>query len=176
MAVLSSKSFVIENDKTRKGKGPLIKVEIGPGQYRKMYQVDAVKAGLIAAPVHHGGHGAHGDGGEGAGEKRREGEGNKMRPVEGNKVKQAGGEKGVSMETGAPSPLAPLPERRGGEDDFTSIPGVGRATAKLLKMRGVGTLDQLRAASKAKALGDLGLSGAAQAAIAAWFALEEPEA
>jgi predicted flap endonuclease-1-like 5' DNA nuclease len=47
MAVVSSKSFGKDNAQTRGQKGPLIRVKIGEGQYRKMYEADAIAQGLI---------------------------------------------------------------------------------------------------------------------------------
>jgi hypothetical protein len=47
MAVVSSKSFGKDNAQTRGQKGPLVRIQIGPGQYRKMYEADAIAQGLI---------------------------------------------------------------------------------------------------------------------------------
>ncbi len=47
MAVISNKSFVTENQRTRATKGPLVRVEINPGQFSKMYEADAIAQGLI---------------------------------------------------------------------------------------------------------------------------------
>jgi hypothetical protein len=47
MVVVSSKSFGKDNAQTRGQKGPLVRIQIGPGQYRKMYEADAIAQGLI---------------------------------------------------------------------------------------------------------------------------------
>ncbi|NUM47600.1 MAG: hypothetical protein HUU38_23095, partial [Anaerolineales bacterium] len=49
MTVLSSKSFTEINLKNRREKGPLVKVQIAPGQFVKMYRADAVEAGHLRA-------------------------------------------------------------------------------------------------------------------------------
>jgi predicted flap endonuclease-1-like 5' DNA nuclease len=148
MAVISRESFVIENDQTRKGKGPLVKVQIGPGQYRKMYQADAIKAGLLPAPV----------------PSQPPKDDRKDRPATGNKVRLPERDKGVSVETVPSISVVPASER----DDLTAIPGLGKATARLLGVRGVATLAQLRIALQSGALGDFGLSPSVVAAIEAW--------
>ena len=49
MAVLSSKSFDIVNQKTRQQKGPIVRVELSPGRFVKMHREDAIAAGYIKA-------------------------------------------------------------------------------------------------------------------------------
>ena len=89
-------------------KGPLVKVEIRPGQFVKMYRDDAIAAGHLKAkePVQ-----------------------NKMQPQPANKMR-------LPEEDKEPDP-APA-------DDFTSIPGVGPATARALVAHGITTFEQLR--------------------------------
>jgi predicted flap endonuclease-1-like 5' DNA nuclease len=47
MAIVSKKSFSIDDQKARQSKGPLIRVELRPGQFVKMYEADAIAAGHI---------------------------------------------------------------------------------------------------------------------------------
>jgi predicted flap endonuclease-1-like 5' DNA nuclease len=126
---LSSKSFDVVNQKTRQQKGPLVRVELSPGRFVKMHREDAIAAGHIAP-----------QGGE------------KMRPAAENKMLTAAEDKGVVPH---PQPLYPpgtssQGERGASEEeaDFTSIPGVGPATARALKARRIETFEQLRAAGQ----------------------------
>jgi len=152
MAVLSSKSFVEMNQRTRAKKGPLVKVEIGPGQFVKMYREDAIAAGHLSPspppPSPQPSPSKEVADEYVRGEKGREAEGNKIKRPQEDKSKSG---EGVSVETGAQA-----------ADDFTGIPGVGKATARLLRARGVETLEQLRTADVSF------LSAAAQAAIQNW--------
>jgi len=50
MAVLSSKSFSIDNQKTRAQRGKLIRVTLPAGNVVKMYTQDAIDKGYIKAP------------------------------------------------------------------------------------------------------------------------------
>lgn len=128
MTVLSSKSFTEVNQKNRREKGPLVKVQIGPGQYVKMYRADAIAAGHLS-------------------EKTRPPAENKLRPPEDDKRQASGPERDAVS-------VPPV--------SFTDIPGVGRATVRLLAGRGITTLDQLRQA-------DLSfLPASARAAVEAW--------
>lgn len=50
MAIVTDpKTWPVDNQEVRMRKGPLVKVQIGPGQYIKMYREDAIKAGHIKA-------------------------------------------------------------------------------------------------------------------------------
>jgi predicted flap endonuclease-1-like 5' DNA nuclease len=123
MAVLSSKSFDVVNQKTRQQKGPLVRVELSPGRFVKMHREDAIAAGHIAPQ---------------GGEKNMPAAENKMRPAAEDKFHEPAGDK------------APPTPQRGEEEeaDFTSIPGVGPATARALKARGIVTFAALRVAGQ----------------------------
>ncbi len=134
MAVLSEKSFVLENQKTRSNKGPLVRVQVG-GRWVKMYEADAVAQGLVMA----------------AGEP-------KARPAQEDKARPATNDKGGET---AVAPVAASAEAE--VDDFTTIDGVGRATARRLVAQGIVTFAQLRQA-------DLGfLSSLQQQVIRDWI-------
>jgi predicted flap endonuclease-1-like 5' DNA nuclease len=144
MAIVSRKSFTVENQKTRASKGPLVRVELAPGQFVKMYEQDAIEAGHIQPkekPV------------EKAEEKSRPPEGNKMRPPSGDKA-STGSASGESADTAESDDAAAgsgheLPDdgMSSAPDDFAKhINGVGLATARLLNSHGIFTFDQLRAA------------------------------
>jgi predicted flap endonuclease-1-like 5' DNA nuclease len=111
MAVITNpKEWPVDNQEVRVKKGPLVKVEIGPGQFRKMYRSDAERLGLIKAQA----------------------------PAP-NKMQ-------LPAENKAPEPE---PEQESApEDDFTAIPGVGKAAARALAAHGVATFDDLRAAGE----------------------------
>jgi predicted flap endonuclease-1-like 5' DNA nuclease len=47
MAIVSKKSFSIDDQKARQNKGPLVRVELRPGQFVKMHEADAIEAGHI---------------------------------------------------------------------------------------------------------------------------------
>jgi len=47
MAILSKDSFKIVTQESNAKKGPLVKVQIRPGQYVKMYEADAIEKGFI---------------------------------------------------------------------------------------------------------------------------------
>lgn len=50
MSVITNpKEWPVDNQEVRRMKGRLIRVEIGPGQYRMMYQADAERLGLVKA-------------------------------------------------------------------------------------------------------------------------------
>lgn len=117
MAVITGKvNWPVDNQEVRMRKGKLIRVEIGPGQFRKMYEADAIEKGYIKP-------------------KNQPAERDKMLRPQGDKV---AGQKSVSVS--AETVSAP-------SDDFTQIPGVGPATARMLVANGITTFDQLRQAS-----------------------------
>lgn len=147
MAVVSRKSFVQENQKTRANKGPLVRVELQPGRYVKMYEADAIAAGHI---------------------RPRPEPKQKARPPQENKIREPGGDKGaetaVTPPAGAPAGTAEkMVETAVSEpDDFTTIDGIGRATARLLAAHDITTFEELRQA-------DLGfLSGKQREVIEEW--------
>jgi hypothetical protein len=126
--IISSDSYSVDNQRTRQQRGPLVHVQIGPGQFRKMYEADAIAAGLLG------------------GKKSQPAAENKMaRPVE-NKA--------------AP---APEPVEDEAQADFTTISGVGPATARAITAAGIMTFDELRKADLSQIV-----SGAAVGAIEAW--------
>lgn len=126
-------------------KGKLVRVELQPGRFVKMFEADAVAQGLI--------------------EKKK-------RPASGDKMRRPGGDKGNSPSPQPPptgrGSMASADEAAGEEkaaplDDFTVIEGIGPATARALQARGIKTFEELRAAN------DLGfLSSQAQTAIEQW--------
>lgn len=130
MAVINKSSFAVQNDRTRKEKGPLVKVELQPGRFVKMYRQDAIDKGLLAAPE----------------TKSQPPAENKMLPPADNKAATP------------PAPPAPIEP-----DDFATIQGVGKATARALAAHGIATFPQLKAA------GELAyLTAAANKAIEDW--------
>lgn len=123
MATISKDSFSEDNARTRQGKGPLIKVEVSPGRYVKMYRADAEARGLVS-PAQSSAATAT---------KAQPPTENKMLPPSGNKTAAAD----------APPPQAPP-----AADDFTTILGIGRASARALVANGITTFAQLRQATQ----------------------------
>ena len=134
MAVVSKQSFT----RATKKSGPLVKVEISPGHVVKMYKEDAIAEGYLPPEI-----------------KAIPPAENKMMPRSENK---AAGEQG----SGRAGEIKQA-ETKTGPDDFTTIPGVGRATARALQARGVTTFEQLRQAGALDYV-----SEAAMKAIEAW--------
>jgi hypothetical protein len=93
-------------------RGPLVDVQIGNGQYVKMYEADAIAQGFLATKSKNG---------------------KKMRRPKQNKS-------GVENST----PEQPV----GPADDFTTILGIGKGTARALAANGITTFEQLRQAGK----------------------------
>lgn len=124
MAIVSSKSFEMSTPQTRAKKGKLVRVEMQPGRFVKMYEADAVAAGLIEA---------------------------KAKPAAGNKMVRPEGNKTLAAEQGSPSTT--LRTGRGAEekekvvDDFTTINGIGPASARALQARGITSFEALRQAT-----------------------------
>lgn len=133
MAVVSKQSFT----RATKKSGPLVKVEISPGHVVKMYKEDAIAEGYLPPEI-----------------KAMPPAENKMMPRSENK---AAGERG----SGGAGEIKQ--ETKTGPDDFTTIPGVGRATARALQARGVTTFEQLRQAGALDYV-----SESAMKAIEAW--------
>lgn len=99
-------------------KGPLVRVELQPGRFVKMYEQDAIAQGLLEAKAKPPGE-------------------NKMLPPAGNKMVEAQGSKGAGEQDDPPDPPA---------DDLTTIDGIGPATARALQARGITTFEDLRKA------------------------------
>lgn len=141
MATISSKSFTQSTPQTRREKGPLVRVEIAPGRFVKMYRADVETQGL-ADKVHPADK-----------DKLKRPQGDKSQPPAGDKSQPPQGNKTAEE----PTPPASEP------DDFATIHGVGKATARALVAHGIKTFEQLKAAGTLDYL-----TPAAQAAIEAW--------
>lgn len=134
MAIVNTKSFVMENEKSRSGRGPLVRVQVG-GRWVKMYQADAAAQKLVTVETQ------------------------ANRPAQEDKARPAENEKMVETAVIENEPAQTVV-------DFSTIDGVGPATARRIVAQGIGTYEQLRTA-------DLGfLSGAQQQAIRAWIEAE----
>lgn len=123
MPVVNSRAtWPLITQEERMKKGPLVKVEISPGRFVKMHQADAIARGLILP------------------EKKR-------RPTGRDKMRAPGRDKGAPPQSppGGGRDDEPESER---VDDFTVIPGVGPATARVLVTRGITTFEQLRQAGE----------------------------
>ena len=101
-------------------KGKLVRVELRKGQFVKMYEADAIAKGLLAP-------------------KAKPQATNKMRTPPENKSAPA------ETETGRAQPEHTQPPAG---DDFTTIPGIGKGTARALAANGITTFEQLKAAGK----------------------------
>lgn len=121
----SRKTWKVSNQANRAQRGPLIRVTHPNGMVTKMYQQDAIDAGLIP--------------------------GRKAAPPPENKL------------ASLPENKASLPEETP-PDDFTTIPGVGQASARSLVAQGIRTFAQLRKAD----LETVTLSKTVINAIEAW--------
>lgn len=145
MPVIDSSSWPIRTREDDMKKGPLIKVEIYPGRYVKMYQADAEAQGLLKPS-----------------EKAKPATGNKTLPPTGNKTLPPTADKtapaGKTAETDAPAHADPAPV-----DDFTTIQGIGLASARALVARDITTFEQLRQAGQLEFL-----SPSARQAIEKW--------
>ena len=139
--IIDSKQWKLINQEARMNKGKLINVEISKGRYVKMYEADAIAQGKIKPPA-------------AAEKKLRIPPANKMWKPEANKVSSP-----VVGDPGAVDPQAimveivklenetPPPEELAtSQDDLTTIPGVGKASARALAAHGVETLEALKAA------------------------------
>lgn len=94
-------------------KGPLVKVEIRPGQFVKMYEADAIAQGYLKA-------------------RSKPLDKMQTRPLDKQRAPEP-----PSTSSGQPEP-----------DDFTTIAGVGPATARALVAHGIVTFEQLRGAGE----------------------------
>jgi predicted flap endonuclease-1-like 5' DNA nuclease len=116
MAIVDSRNtWQFVTQESNMNKGPLVKIEVRPGQFVKMYEADAIAQGLLAA-------------------KTKPASRDKARPATSDKARRPDEQ---PAETAIPQP----------EDDLTTIPGVGAATARALAARGITTFEALRAAA-----------------------------
>jgi predicted flap endonuclease-1-like 5' DNA nuclease len=106
---------------TNMKKGPLVKVQIGKGQYVKMYEADAIAQGKLPS---------------------------KAKPAPANKMRDPAATQNKSVPQEPEAESAP-PEPA---DDFTTIPGIGKGTARALVANGITTFEQLRLAGTLKYL------------------------
>jgi predicted flap endonuclease-1-like 5' DNA nuclease len=139
MTLLNSRgNWSTDNQEVRMSKGKLIRVELQPGRFVKMYEADAAAQGLAAVPD---------EGGPAA----------KAQPPAQNKQRLPAQNKSAAAED--------IPEEAAVEeaDDLTEIPGVGPATARALQANGIRTFAQLRSAGTLDYL-----TGPANEALAAW--------
>lgn len=127
-AISDRKTWPVINQQTRAKKGPLIRVQHPDGHYTKMYEQDAIAAGLVP------------------GKKLAAAPDNKLAPM--------------------PAENKSVDEEPAGPDDFTTIKGVGRASAKSLTAQGITSYEQLRQAD----LSQLALAANVIAAIEEWRA------
>lgn len=157
MAVVDSQSFDVVNQEINMKKGPLVKVELQPGRFVKMYEADAIAQGLIEA-------------------KSKPASKDKASPPSKDKMRKPAGDKAAS-ESGSPEEKAEkseTPERNevsdrviaDPQDDFTTIDGVGPATARALAANDINTFDELRAAGELEYL-----TGPINEAIERWRGL-----
>lgn len=136
MAVIRSRdSWVLIKKDDNLNKGPLIRVEIAPGQFVKMYQAEALERGLIP------------------GEKKKTPQGNKIRKPEGDKIRKPEGDKnsqpsGLNEENPDTIAESGYEEGESGADDFTVIRGVGLGADRALKANGIETFSQLMSAGE----------------------------
>jgi len=142
MAVITHKStweHVTQESNAKKGK--LVRVETAKGKIVKMYEADAIRLGLLPESA-----------------KAKAPAANKMRQPQENKDPTPGPSPSNDGEGGEPTQALP-----GEGDDFTTIQGIGPATARALKAHGIESFDALRQA------GELDyVSPKAMAAIEEW--------
>src|SRR5512144_1899782 len=112
-------TWSVDSQETRMAKGKLIRVRKPNGSIVKMYEEDARRQGLIP------------------GAKAAPKPDDKKAPAPGDKMAPMPGDK--SAPQAAPPSAAP--------DDFTTIPGVGPAAARLIVANGITTFAQLDAAT-----------------------------
>ena len=114
MSILTNKKqWQLVTQEANMKKGPLVKIQIGKGQFKKMYEADAIAQGLLPA---------------------------KAKPQAENKMRLPTTTQNKS------APQDPEVESSPSADDFTTIPGVGPATARALLANGIITFEQLRQA------------------------------
>jgi len=132
MALITPKNtWTVVTQASNAKKGPLVRVQMGPGRYVKMYEADAIAKGLIPG---------------------------KAKPQATNKMQ-------TSSKNKAAAPEAQT-EEKAPADDFTTISGIGPATARALAAHGITTFDQLKAAEELAYL-----PAKARAGIDAWRAV-----
>ena len=92
-------------------KGPLVKMQIGPGRFVMMFEADVRAQGMLSS---------------------------KVKPKAVKKMRRPAENKSIPQENESEStPKA---------DDFTTIPGIGKGTARALAANGITTFEQLRQA------------------------------
>lgn len=125
MPTISSDSFTRSTAQTRREKGPLVRVEKGEaGRYVKMHRADVEAEGLTA--------------------KIHPADRDRLRPAEHDKSQPAAGDKLAPPQGNKAAEPTPPTE----PDDFATIAGVGKATARALVAHGIATFAQLKAAGE----------------------------
>lgn len=119
---ISTESFTKSTPQTRKAKGPLVRVELSPGRYAKMYRADVEAQGLT--------------------DKVHPADRDKLSRPQTDKTAPPAGDKMAPPQADKAAETTPPPE----PDDFATIDGVGKATARALAAHGITTFDQLKAA------------------------------
>ncbi len=99
-------------------KGKLVRIQLQKGQYVKMYEADAIAKGLLSA---------------------------KAKPQATNKMRTPPVNKQAPAEQAQPELKREFSQTA---DDFTTISGIGKATARALVTNGIRTFEQLKAAKK----------------------------
>lgn len=122
----------------------MVRVELSPGRFVKMHRAD-VEGTERADAVHPAD--AH---------KLKRPQGDKALPPAGDKRAPAQGDK-------AENPNSQIPNPNEAADDFATIAGVGKATARALAAHGIRTFEQLKAAGSLDYI-----TPAAMSAIEAW--------
>lgn len=140
MATVHSGATVKINSTERHKRGPLVRVELAPGRYAKMYRSDVEDQGMQNRV-----HPADQD-------KLQRPQKSKVAPPQSNKLAAPTANKLVEPRVESEQPA-----------DFTTIKGIGLATARALVAHGITTFEQLRQA------GDLSyLASPTVAAIEKW--------
>jgi predicted flap endonuclease-1-like 5' DNA nuclease len=122
--IVDSKEWKTINQEVRMNKGKLVNINLGRGRFVKMYEADAIAQGLLKAKPQ-------------APNKMRVPPQNKTAPIE----KQE-------------APPEEKPEVKPPADDFTTILGVGPATARALVSHNITTFEQLKNAGELAYLTD----------------------
>lgn len=129
MAIIGDRTtWRMSNQRTRKERGPLVRVTLPSGAMVKMHEADAIEKGYLPGGV-------------------------KAAPLPGNKIAP------LPANKSAPAPEVP-------PEDFSTIPGVGRASARSLVSQGLTTFAGLKTAD----LDALNLAPSVKVAIEAWRA------
>jgi predicted flap endonuclease-1-like 5' DNA nuclease len=149
MATINKKSFLIDNQQTRAKKGPLVRVELQPGRFVKMYEADAITQGYIKPKPE---------------KKSRPAQADKRRPPQEDKEKSKPAPPVEEVPQPTDNMLEPVAAEATAADKLTEITGIGKATERLINAHGITTFDQLRSAE------DLSfLSTQAQQSVEDWI-------